>query len=85
MTAELLSTAWAVGRRWKKRCTGIIDAFIDLLLERGASVHNLRTAAALGRMDLIKGLFNSDGSLKPEAGKIDWPFGELEKSNLNCG
>lgn len=58
---------------------------IDLLLERGASVHNLRTAAALGRMDLMKSLFNDDGSLKPEAGKIDWPFGELEKSNLNCG
>ena len=58
---------------------------IDLLLERGASVHNLRTAAALGRIDLMKSLFNSDGSLKPDAGKIDWPFGELEKSNLNCG
>lgn len=58
---------------------------IDLLLERGAPVHNLRTAAALGRMDLLKGLFNSDASLKPEAGKIDWPFGDLEKSNLNHG
>lgn len=58
---------------------------IDLLLERGASVHNLRTAAALGRIDLMKSLFNSDGSLKRDAGKIDWPFGELEKSNLNCG
>ena len=57
---------------------------IDLLLERGASVHNLRMAAALGRMDLLEGLFNSDASLKPEAGKIDWPFGDLEKSNLNC-
>ena len=58
---------------------------IDLLLERGATVHNLRTAAALGRIDLMNSLFNNDGSLKPEAGKIDWPFGELEKSNLNCG
>lgn len=57
---------------------------IDLLLERGALVHNLRMAAALGRMDLMKSLFNSNGTLKPEAGKIDWPFGELEKSNLNC-
>lgn len=56
---------------------------IDLLLERGASVHNLRMAAALGRTDLMKSLFNSDGTLKPEAGKIDWPFGELEKSNAN--
>lgn len=54
---------------------------IDLLLERGATVHNLRLAAGLGRTDLIEGFFESDGSLKPEAGKIDWPFGGLEKSN----
>ena len=57
---------------------------IQLLLERGASVDNLRKASALGRTDLIESLFNSDGSLRPEAGKIDWPFGELQKSNLNC-
>ena len=57
---------------------------IDLLLKRGASVQNLRIASGLGRVDLIEGFFNDDGSLKPEAGKIDWPFGELEKSNLNC-
>ena len=56
---------------------------IGLLLERGASVHNLRIASGLGRIDLIEGFFRSDGSLKPEAGKIDWPFGELQKSNLN--
>ncbi len=55
---------------------------IDLLLARGASVHNLRIAAGLGRTDLIESFFRSDGSLKPEGGKIDWPFGELEKSNL---
>ncbi len=57
---------------------------IQLLLERGASVHNLRMAAGLGRTDLIEKLFNSDGTLKPEAGKIDWPFGKLQNSNLNC-
>jgi len=57
---------------------------IGLLLERGASVHNLRIASGLGRIDLIERFFRSDGSLKPEAGKIDWPFGELQKSNLNC-
>jgi ankyrin repeat protein len=45
-----------------------------LLLERGARVLNLRVAAALGRTDWIKNAFNADGSLKPEAGKIDWPF-----------
>src|ERR1044072_4432646 len=47
---------------------------MSLLLERGAKVQNLRTAAGLGRPDLIESYFNADGSLKPEAGKIDWPF-----------
>lgn len=51
---------------------------ITLLLERGAKIQNLRTAAALGRTDLIENYFNDDGSLKPEAGKINWPFGDLE-------
>jgi ankyrin repeat protein len=51
---------------------------IALLLERGAQVQNLRTAAGLGRTDLIEACFNSDGSLKPEAGKINWPFGDLK-------
>jgi uncharacterized protein len=55
---------------------------IDLLLERRASVHNLRLASGLGRLDLIESFFNSDDSLKPEAGKIAWPFVEPEKSNL---
>jgi len=54
---------------------------IALLLERGATVHNLRLAAGLGRTDLVEGFFESDGSLKPEAGKIAWPFGGLEESN----
>lgn len=48
---------------------------IALLLERSAKVQNLRTAAALGRTELIESYFNSDGSLKPEAGGINWPFG----------
>jgi len=51
---------------------------LALLLERGAALQNLRIAAGLGRSDLIEGYFNSDGSLKPEAGKINWPFGGLE-------
>jgi ankyrin repeat protein len=51
---------------------------LALLLERGAKVQNLRTAAGLGRTDLIESYFNADGSLKPEAGKIDWPFGNLD-------
>lgn len=60
---------------------------IALLLERGAKIQNLRTAAALGRTDLIENYFNADGTLKPEAGKIDWPFGDLQTitcSNLNA-
>ena len=51
---------------------------IALLLERGAKVQNLRTAAGLGRIDLIESYFNADGTLRPEAGKIDWPFGDLD-------
>ncbi|HEX2271685.1 MAG TPA: ankyrin repeat domain-containing protein, partial [Pyrinomonadaceae bacterium] len=60
---------------------------IALLLERGAKIQNLRTAAGLGRTDLIESYFNADGSLKPEAGKINWPFGDLQtiaSSNLNA-
>ena len=58
---------------------------IDLLIKRGASIHNLRIASALGRIDLIESFFRSDGSLKPEAGTINWPFGDFEKSNLKVG
>jgi ankyrin repeat protein len=54
----------------------------DLLLERGASVHNLRIAAGLGRVDLIEGFFNPDGSLRPGAGEIHWPFEDPLTSNL---
>lgn len=57
---------------------------LALLLERGAKVQNLRTAAALGRTDLIENYFNPDGSLKPEAGKIDWPFGSLDAITNSC-
>lgn len=51
---------------------------LALLLERGAKIQNLRTAAGLGRTDLIESYFNPDGTLKPEAGKINWPWGDLE-------
>ena len=51
---------------------------IGLFLERGAKIQNIRTAAGLGRVDLIEDYFNSDGSLKPEAGRINWPWGDLE-------
>jgi ankyrin repeat protein len=51
---------------------------VALLLERGAKIQNIRTAAALGRTDLIENYFNADGTLKPEAGKINWPWGGLD-------
>jgi ankyrin repeat protein len=51
---------------------------IDLLLQRGASIHNLRIAAGLGRIDLIESFFANDGSIKPEAGSINWPWGDLK-------
>jgi ankyrin repeat protein len=57
---------------------------IALLIRRGASIHNLRIAAGLGRTDLIEGFFASDGRLRPEAGTISWPWGDLntiENSN----
>jgi uncharacterized protein len=57
------------------------DKVRDLLIERGASVHNLRIASGLGRVDLIEGFFNSAGSLKPEAGQIEWPFTDPLTSN----
>jgi hypothetical protein len=57
------------------------QGIIDLLLGRGVSIHNLRIAAGLGRIDLIESFFRSDGSLKPEAGKIDWPFGDIANCN----
>ena len=59
---------------------------LALLLERGAKVQNLRTAAGLGRTDSIEGFFNPDGTLKSEAGKINWPWGDVETiERSNCG
>jgi hypothetical protein len=49
---------------------------VRLLLERGATIHNLRIAAGLGRADLIDGFFHPDGTFQAEAGKLAWPFGE---------
>jgi ankyrin repeat protein len=47
---------------------------VQMLVKRGATVHNLRIAAGLGRVDVIEGFFTGDGSLKPEAGMISSPF-----------
>ena len=51
---------------------------LKLLVEKGASISNLRVAAGLGRTDLIEEFFNGDGSLKLEAGMVNWPWGDLE-------
>jgi uncharacterized protein len=57
---------------------------IDLLLRRGAAISNLRIAAGVGRTDLIENFFNADGSLKPEAGKINWPWGDASVIEDSC-
>ena len=59
---------------------------IDLLLQRGASIHNLRIAADLGRVDVMETFFDPDGNLRPNAGPINWPWGDLtviERSNFD--
>jgi ankyrin repeat protein len=59
---------------------------LALLLERGARVGNLRIAAGLGRVESIAELFHADGTLTPQAGRIDWPWGgveAIERSNLD--
>lgn len=51
---------------------------LALLLSHGARIRNLRVAAGLGRTDAITAFFAPDGSLTPETGKIEWPFGDAE-------
>jgi ankyrin repeat protein len=49
-------------------------ACVELLLERGAAVANLRTAAGLGDLDYIARCFDARGALTAAAGEIAWPF-----------
>ncbi len=49
-------------------------ASVSLLLERGAPIANLRTAAALGDMKFVASCFDETGALTPAAGEIEWPF-----------
>jgi ankyrin repeat protein len=49
-------------------------ASVALLLERGAPVANLRTAAALGDMEKVASYFDDTAALTPAAGEIAWPF-----------
>lgn len=48
----------------------------DMLLARGAAIHNLRIAAGIGSCDEIERFFAADGSLLDGAGPINFPFGD---------
>ncbi len=50
------------------------EAAVSLLLDRGAPVANLRTAAALGDLDRIAQCFDEQGDLSAAAGEVAWPF-----------
>lgn len=57
---------------------------IELLVRRGASTRNLRIAAGLGRVDIMKTFFADDDRLRSDAGPVNWPWGDLsviERSN----
>src|SRR5262249_43473941 len=49
-------------------------ASVALLLERGAPVTNLRTAAALGDMEKVASCFDETGPLTKAAGEVSSPF-----------
>ena len=49
-------------------------AVAELLAERGAQL-DLRFAAGLGWLELVKSWFSADGSLKPGAGSLADPYG----------
>jgi Ankyrin repeats (3 copies) len=50
------------------------EEIVTLLLARGITVTNVRTAATLGHVDVLTAYFDGSGSLSPEAGEIRWPF-----------
>ena len=55
------------------------DAAVKLLLERGAAVNNLRKAAALGRIDVLRSCFDEQGALTKKAGEIASPFDAFDR------
>ena len=60
---------------------------IDLLVRRGAAIHNLRIAAGLGRTDIMQTFVRDDGSLRAEAGTVNWPWGDVSviaRSNFDA-
>jgi ankyrin repeat protein len=52
----------------------------ELLFQRGSKM-DLRLAAGLGRMDLMAGFFNEDGSLKSDAGALHTGLHYLPEDN----
>lgn len=50
---------------------------VALLLERGAPINNLRTAAGLGERERIAPCFDASGALTPAAGEVASPFESL--------
>lgn len=51
------------------------SATVELLVERGAPVDNLRKYAALGDVRGVKRCFDDDGQPNHNAGAVAWPFG----------
>ena len=45
-----------------------------LLVELGATIHNLRIASGIGDLDAVKGFFGEDGESKPSAGDTNYPW-----------
>ena len=55
---------------------------VELLLERGAPVDNLRKYAALGDVQGVQRCFDADNRLNREAGEVAWPFGPTIPANV---
>lgn len=47
-----------------------------ILVEHGATLHNLRIASGIGNLPAVRGFFAEDGSLKVSAGTTNYPWGE---------
>jgi ankyrin repeat protein len=56
------------------------EAVVSVLLQRGAVVDNLRTAAGLGDLEKVARCFDETGALTAAAGEIAWPFGNVLES-----
>ena len=59
-------------------------ASVSLLLERGATIGNLRTAAGLGEKPAIARCFDETGALTAAAGIVAWPFAQTIPQDVQC-